>query len=124
MKSGPTFAGATRWPRRRSAAIRPVATVVLPTPECVPATTTRGPRCMPYVYPTWHAQNLGVSAGRAPRDGVISFIGAGPGAADLLTIGAVARRARADLVLWAGSLVSAEVLSHCRADAMLLDTKA
>ncbi len=43
MKSGPTFAGATRSPRRRNAAIRPVATVVLPTPECVPATTRRGP---------------------------------------------------------------------------------
>jgi precorrin-4/cobalt-precorrin-4 C11-methyltransferase len=56
--------------------------------------------------------------------GVISFIGAGPGAADLLTLRAVGRLARADVVLWAGSLVSAEVLSHCRADATLLDTRA
>src|SRR4051794_6708863 len=43
MKSGPTLAAATRTPRRRSAAISPDATVVLPTPEWVPATTTRGP---------------------------------------------------------------------------------
>jgi precorrin-4/cobalt-precorrin-4 C11-methyltransferase len=55
---------------------------------------------------------------------VISFIGAGPGAADLLTLRAVDRLARADLVLWAGSLVSAEVLRHCRSEATLLDTKA
>src|SRR5436305_5216495 len=41
MKSGPTLADATSKPRRRSAAISPVATVVLPTPEWVPAITTR-----------------------------------------------------------------------------------
>src|SRR4051794_13760141 len=44
MKSGPTLAAATRVPRAARAAMRPVATVVLPTPECVPATTRRGPR--------------------------------------------------------------------------------
>src|SRR5262249_45353172 len=43
MKSGPRFAAARATPRRRSAATSPVATVVLPTPEWVPATTTRGP---------------------------------------------------------------------------------
>src|ERR1700733_9160024 len=42
MKSGPTLAEATRWPRFRSAAMTPVAMVVLPTPEWVPATTNRG----------------------------------------------------------------------------------
>jgi precorrin-4/cobalt-precorrin-4 C11-methyltransferase len=55
---------------------------------------------------------------------VISFIGAGPGAADLLTLRAADRLAHADVVLWAGSLVSSDVLRHCRADARLLDTKA
>src|SRR5579875_1280945 len=44
MKSGPTLAEPTATPRRRRAAMRPVATVVLPTPEWVPATTSRGPR--------------------------------------------------------------------------------
>ena len=43
MKSGPTFAERTRCPAARSAASSPVATVVLPTPEWVPATTIRGP---------------------------------------------------------------------------------
>ena len=37
MKSGPTLAAAGRWPAWRRAAISPVATVVLPTPEWVPA---------------------------------------------------------------------------------------
>ena len=55
---------------------------------------------------------------------MISFVGAGPGAADLLTIRAANRIADADVVLWAGSLVAAEVLSSCRADAELIDTKA
>src|SRR6266700_2685156 len=40
MKFGPTLKPATRRPRSVKAAIRPVATVVLPTPEWVPATTT------------------------------------------------------------------------------------
>src|SRR5262245_5263447 len=43
MKSGPTFAGATARPPKRSPTISPLATVVLPTPEWVPATTRRGP---------------------------------------------------------------------------------
>src|SRR6266496_5741017 len=40
MKSGPTLNPATRLPCSAKAAISPVATVVLPTPEWVPATTT------------------------------------------------------------------------------------
>src|SRR3954462_1347952 len=44
MKSGPTLAAATFVPLDRRAAIRPVATVVFPTPDDVPATTSRGPR--------------------------------------------------------------------------------
>jgi hypothetical protein len=42
MKSGPTLHDATSTPRARNAAISPVAIVVFPTPECVPATTNRG----------------------------------------------------------------------------------
>lgn len=54
---------------------------------------------------------------------MISFVGAGPGAGDLLTLRAVHRLADAEVVLWAGSLVSPEVLAHCRDDAELIDTK-
>ncbi len=54
---------------------------------------------------------------------MISFVGAGPGAADLLTLRAVRRLVEAEVVLWAGSLVSPEVLAHCHSDAELIDTK-
>jgi precorrin-4/cobalt-precorrin-4 C11-methyltransferase len=50
------------------------------------------------------------------------FVGAGPGAADLLTFRGAAAIAAADVVVWAGSLVSAEVLVHARAGAELLDS--
>jgi precorrin-4/cobalt-precorrin-4 C11-methyltransferase len=46
--------------------------------------------------------------------GLISFVGAGPGAADLITIRGANRLAAADVVVWASSLVPTEVLQHCR----------
>jgi precorrin-4/cobalt-precorrin-4 C11-methyltransferase len=48
-----------------------------------------------------------------PATGLISFIGAGPGAPDLITIRGANRLAAADVVIWASSLVPAEVLQHC-----------
>lgn len=55
--------------------------------------------------------------------GVVRFVGAGPGAADLLTIRAANAIAAADVVVWAASLVMAEaVTDHARADAELLDS--
>ena len=44
MKSGPTLNGATVWPARRSAPIKPVATVVFPLPDAGAATTIAGTR--------------------------------------------------------------------------------
>lgn len=44
---------------------------------------------------------------------MISFVGAGPGAADLLTVRAVSRLRAADVVIWASSLVPAELLDLC-----------
>jgi precorrin-4 C11-methyltransferase len=49
--------------------------------------------------------------------GRVSFVGAGPGAPDLLTLRAVAVLRRADVVVWARSLVDPAVLEHCRAGA-------
>lgn len=46
--------------------------------------------------------------------GLISFVGAGPGAPDLLTLRGAHRLAGADLVIWASSLVPSAVLEHCR----------
>ena len=45
---------------------------------------------------------------------MISFVGAGPGAADLLTLRGHARLAAADVVVWASSLVPAAVLGAVR----------
>lgn len=53
----------------------------------------------------------------------VHFVGAGPGAADLLTLRAVALLAAADVVLYPGTYLDAEVLSHCRPDARLVDTQ-
>ncbi|MGH3885683.1 MAG: cobalt-precorrin-4/precorrin-4 C(11)-methyltransferase [Pseudonocardiaceae bacterium] len=48
-----------------------------------------------------------------PAAGLISFVGAGPGAADLVTLRGARRLAVADVVVWASSLVPAAVLEHC-----------
>ena len=52
----------------------------------------------------------------------VYFIGAGPGAADLITIRGAKILGRVPVVLYAGSLVSKEMLVHCRADARIIDT--
>lgn len=54
--------------------------------------------------------------------GLISFVGAGPGAPDLLTLRGAHRLATADLVIWASSLVPAEVLGHCQDGVELHDS--
>ena len=53
---------------------------------------------------------------------MISFVGAGPGAADLITLRGRDRLAGADVVVWASSLVPREVLSHTRPGAALHDS--
>lgn len=45
---------------------------------------------------------------------MISFVGAGPGAPDLLTLRGAQRLREADVVVWASSLVPEQVLEHCR----------
>jgi precorrin-4 C11-methyltransferase len=52
--------------------------------------------------------------------GHVSFVGAGPGAPDLLTLRAVRALGEADVVVWARSLVDEAVLEHARADAELV----
>jgi precorrin-4/cobalt-precorrin-4 C11-methyltransferase len=53
----------------------------------------------------------------------VHFVGAGPGAADLITLRAAAMLAAADVVLYPGTYLDAEVLGHCREDARLVDTR-
>lgn len=52
----------------------------------------------------------------------VHFIGAGPGAADLITLRAQRLLASSPVCLYAGSLVPAEVLEHCPPGARLVDT--
>lgn len=54
----------------------------------------------------------------------VYFIGAGPGAPDLITLRGRDLIARCPLVLYAGSLVPHEILGHARSDARLVDSAA
>ena len=53
---------------------------------------------------------------------MISFVGAGPGAPDLITLRGAARLAAADVVVWASSLVPEALLEHCRPGIALHDS--
>ena len=52
----------------------------------------------------------------------VHFIGAGPGAADLITLRGRDLIARCPVCLFAGSLVPRELLAYCPADARIVDT--
>jgi precorrin-4/cobalt-precorrin-4 C11-methyltransferase len=52
----------------------------------------------------------------------VHFIGAGPGAADLITLRGRDILARCKVCLYAGSIVPQEMLAHCPADAKRVDT--
>jgi precorrin-4/cobalt-precorrin-4 C11-methyltransferase len=52
----------------------------------------------------------------------VHFIGAGPGAPDLITLRGAAILARCPVCLYAGSLVNPAILEHCPEGARLIDT--
>lgn len=52
----------------------------------------------------------------------VYFIGAGPGAFDLITIRGAQILSRVQLVMYAGSLVSEEMLTHCQANPLIVNT--
>ena len=54
----------------------------------------------------------------------VHFIGAGPGAADLITVRGRDLIARCPVCLYAGSLVPPALLEHCAAGARIIDTSA
>lgn len=53
---------------------------------------------------------------------MVHFVGAGSGAADLITVRGARLLSEADVVIWAGSLVNPELLSHCRPGCELHDS--
>lgn len=53
----------------------------------------------------------------------VRFVGAGPGAADLITLRAATLLGTADVVLYPGTYLDQAVLSHCRDEARLVDTQ-
>ena len=53
----------------------------------------------------------------------VHFIGAGPGAADLLTVRAVSLINSSPVCVYAGTYVDAEVLTHCPPGATLIDSQ-
>jgi precorrin-4/cobalt-precorrin-4 C11-methyltransferase len=52
----------------------------------------------------------------------VHFIGAGPGAADLITVRGCHLIARCPVCLYAGSIVPRELLAHCPGNARIVDT--
>ena len=53
---------------------------------------------------------------------MVHFVGAGSGAADLITVRGARLLSEADVVIWAGSLVNPELLSHCKPGCELHDS--
>ena len=53
---------------------------------------------------------------------MVHFVGAGPGAADLITLRGAALLEAADQVIYAGSLVNPELLERCRTDCRILNS--
>ena len=53
---------------------------------------------------------------------MVHFVGAGSGAADLITLRGDRLLRAADVVIWAGSLVNPELLDACRSDCEVHDS--
>jgi precorrin-4/cobalt-precorrin-4 C11-methyltransferase len=53
---------------------------------------------------------------------MIHFVGAGPGAPDLITLRGARLLREADVVIWAGSLVNPALLENCKAGCEIFDS--
>ncbi|HEU5426977.1 MAG TPA: precorrin-4 C(11)-methyltransferase [Actinocrinis sp.] len=64
------------------------------------------------------------AAAAAGARGKVTFVGAGPGAADLITLRGARAIGAAHVVIWASSLVQEEILQHARPGAEIVDSAA
>ena len=69
-----------------------------------------------------HAVIAGAPEEQQSRKGRVVFVGAGPGAPDLLTHRGARAIAQADIVIWASSLVDHRVLAHAAPHAEIVDS--
>ncbi len=53
----------------------------------------------------------------------VFIVGAGPGAPDLITVRGQMLLSQADVVFYTGSLIPEQMLTHCRRDAEIIDTR-
>lgn len=53
---------------------------------------------------------------------MIYFIGAGPGAADLITVKGKELLEKADLIIYAGSLVNPDLLKYAKPECVIMDS--
>ena len=53
---------------------------------------------------------------------MIHFVGAGPGAPDLITLRGAKLLREADVVIWAGSLVNPALLDNCKTGCEIFDS--
>ncbi|MHB1987881.1 MAG: precorrin-4 C(11)-methyltransferase [Acidimicrobiales bacterium] len=58
------------------------------------------------------SRRVGAALDHPDASGLISFVGAGPGAPDLITLRGAARLRQAEVVVWASSLVPEALLEH------------
>ncbi|MBA1395076.1 cobalt-precorrin-4 C(11)-methyltransferase, partial [Lactobacillus sp. XV13L] len=53
---------------------------------------------------------------------IVNFVGAGPGATDLITLKGYRLLQTADVVIYAGSLINKKLLDYCKIDAIKIDS--
>ena len=108
-------------------ALRPATTgAALHPPTAEPANSNDGTS----MSPQRHRWNIGVVTSAADENplgpaglvGRVFFVGAGPGAPDLLTLRGAQAIAAADVVIWASSLVHPDVLAHAQKNAEIVDS--
>jgi precorrin-4/cobalt-precorrin-4 C11-methyltransferase len=100
--------------------IAPAAEVLSPPAQTIPYLSTLiVPALRP---PTTGAALRPATATQAGPPGRVFFVGAGPGAPDLLTLRGAQAIAAADVVIWASSLVHPDVLTHAQKSAEIVDS--